>query len=347
MFKKEGKPSDNIKKPEDKESAFSAFKSKEKKYKYFVDKKTDFSELIDLRNPLDHSIGIEEFKVKNPRTGKEVRGFKFPKPSGLIILKDYTSKELQLTMCRNSLNIYHRHPHRTNLYIYDTTSSKEPPKDSDQPEESFKQNTTEEGCMMPDKPQTLDPKDQQEHLGKRENSNETEQTQGIVKIEESKPKDYNKDHFLVEDNNRYYFNTKIRWSNIGKQYNWDKRDYLVTESTMPKELDQMANDVVSELGMGSYCPEALIINYYGWRNVMGGHLDDGEPDQEHPIVSFSFGLSCVFLIGGKTKEVEPLAVRLDSGDVMVMSEESRRCFHGRLGDENRSAEDTRGIKRLN
>jgi len=32
---------------------------------------------------------------------------------------------------------------------------------------------------------------------------------------------------------------------------------------------------------------------------MGGHLDDGEPDQIHPIISFSMGLSCVFLIGGQ------------------------------------------------
>jgi alkylated DNA repair protein alkB family protein 1 len=35
---------------------------------------------------------------------------------------------------------------------------------------------------------------------------------------------------------------------------------------------------------------------------MGGHLDDGEPDQEHPILSFSLGLSCIFLIGGESKD---------------------------------------------
>lgn len=65
--------------------------------------------------------------------------------------------------------------------------------------------------------------------------------------------------------------------------------------------------------MKSYNPEAVIVNYYGKKNVMGGHLDDGEPDQIHPIVSYSLGLSCVFLIGGQTKEEKPLAVRLDNG----------------------------------
>ena len=49
---------------------------------------------------------------------------------------------------------------------------------------------------------------------------------------------------------------------------------------------------------------------------MTGHLDDAEIDQESPIYSFSFGLSCVFLIGGPTKEDKPTAVRLNSGDLL-------------------------------
>jgi len=49
---------------------------------------------------------------------------------------------------------------------------------------------------------------------------------------------------------------------------------------------------------------------------MTGHLDDAEIDQISPIYSFSFGLSCVFLIGGTTKESKPLPVRLDSGDLL-------------------------------
>ena len=61
---------------------------------------------------------------------------------------------------------------------------------------------------------------------------------------------------------------------------------------------------------------------------MGGHLDDGEPDQENPIISFSLGLSCVFLIGGQIKTVKPTAIKLDSGDVCIMSAFSRKCYHG-------------------
>ncbi len=61
---------------------------------------------------------------------------------------------------------------------------------------------------------------------------------------------------------------------------------------------------------------------------MGGHLDDGEPDQENPIVSYSIGLSCVFLMGGLTKDVKPIAVLLESGDLAFMGGFSRKCYHG-------------------
>ena len=61
---------------------------------------------------------------------------------------------------------------------------------------------------------------------------------------------------------------------------------------------------------------------------MTGHLDDAEIDQDSPIFSFSLGLSCVFLIGAPSKEVEPLALKLETGDLLVMSGHSRRCYHG-------------------
>ena len=65
----------------------------------------------------------------------------------------------------------------------------------------------------------------------------------------------------------------------------------------------------------NYYPESAIINYYGEKDSMTGHLDDAEIDQSSPIYSFSIGLSCIFLIGGKTKETKPVAVRLNSGDL--------------------------------
>jgi alkylated DNA repair protein alkB family protein 1 len=36
----------------------------------------------------------------------------------------------------------------------------------------------------------------------------------------------------------------------------------------------------------------------------------------------------VFLIGDNTKNVKPVALKLDSGDMIVMSGHSRSCYHG-------------------
>ena len=42
----------------------------------------------------------------------------------------------------------------------------------------------------------------------------------------------------------------------------------------------------------------------------------------------SFSQSAVFLIGGQTKDVMPKAMFIHSGDIVVMSEQSRLAYHG-------------------
>ena len=250
---------------------FSAFKTAEKYYKFYKNKTTDFSNLIDVTLPPEQSNippETQKFTIQHPTTKKPLNCFKFASPAGLTLIKSYIPKKDQVLITQRAINTYINKPHRTNLYIYS------------------------------------DP------------------------VKKLTSKAYNKEHFIVSDPQKYHFNTKIRWSNLGKQYDWDNRGYLSLESPMPAELSEMALGVVKMLEMGDYNPEALIVNYYHWRNFMGGHLDDGEPDQEHAILSFCFGLSCVFLIGGRTKEEEPIAIRLDSGDVLVMGKEARLCYHG-------------------
>jgi len=40
------------------------------------------------------------------------------------------------------------------------------------------------------------------------------------------------------------------------------------------------------------------------------------------------GLSCVFLIGSPYKTDKPLGIRLDAGDLFIMSGYARHCYHG-------------------
>jgi alkylated DNA repair protein alkB family protein 1 len=93
--------------------------------------------------------------------------------------------------------------------------------------------------------------------------------------------------------------------------------------------------------------QASIINFYAsTKDKMGAHVDDSEKDMSKPIVSFSWGntvgieallvlfyfiVCCfslaVFLLGGRTKETAPMPILIRSGDVIMMSGETRYAFH--------------------
>jgi len=52
---------------------------------------------------------------------------------------------------------------------------------------------------------------------------------------------YNKSKFLIEDKNRFYFNTKIRWVNLGVHYDWDNRCYFKdSKSIVNPEMKKIA-----------------------------------------------------------------------------------------------------------
>jgi hypothetical protein len=99
------------------------------------------------------------------------------------------------------------------------------------------------------------------------------------------------------------------------------------KSGFPQDLRCLHQSIASLINM-SYEPEAGIVNYYPLNTVMGGHLDDAEHAMDKPIISISLGCSCIFLIGGRNKSVPPKSIILRSGDALIMSGESRYCYHG-------------------
>ncbi|GFP95576.1 alpha-ketoglutarate-dependent dioxygenase alkb [Phtheirospermum japonicum] len=125
---------------------------------------------------------------------------------------------------------------------------------------------------------------------------------------------------------------KLRWSTLGLQFDWSKRSYNVSlpHKEIPDALcclaKRMAGPVMPR-GI-EFQPEAAIVNYFGLGDMLGGHLDDMEKDWSKPIVSMSLGCKAIFLLGGKSREDEPIAMFLRSGDVVLMAEEARECFHG-------------------
>eukprot|EP01126_Amoeba_proteus_P019300 TRINITY_DN19937_c0_g1_i1.p1 TRINITY_DN19937_c0_g1~~TRINITY_DN19937_c0_g1_i1.p1 ORF type:complete len:348 (-),score=62.54 TRINITY_DN19937_c0_g1_i1:142-1185(-) len=120
----------------------------------------------------------------------------------------------------------------------------------------------------------------------------------------------------------------LRWTSLGYHFQWSSRSYTEEKKTsFPAELATLVADLAGIVGY-SVVAEAGIVNFYpSPKCQMGAHVDDSEHDMSKPIVSLSFGNSVVFLIGGRTKEVKPTALFIHSEDIVIMSGESRFCYH--------------------
>ena len=112
---------------------------------------------------------------------------------------------------------------------------------------------------------------------------------------------------------------------------------------MPASITRLSSEIVQSipwtdvLGRTSggtanlafeYRPEAGVVNFYQFRDSLTAHVDQSEVDAIKPLVSISLGPSAIFLVGGTTRDEQPIPLLLQSGDVVVMSGPSRRIFHG-------------------
>jgi len=75
-------------------------------------------------------------------------------------------------------------------------------------------------------------------------------------------------------------------------------------------------------------PQACLINYYQPDAKMGLHQDRDEAVFTAPVVSVSLGDECRFRIGTNQRNGPTKSFKLTSGDVLVMSGNSRLAFHG-------------------
>ena len=88
-------------------------------------------------------------------------------------------------------------------------------------------------------------------------------------------------------------------------------------------MDELTTLIANLIGFSGFKPEAGIVNYYHLNSTLSGHQDHSEKNLDAPLISLSFGNSALFLIGGKTKDIKPKAFLLKSGDIVIMSGESR------------------------
>jgi DNA oxidative demethylase len=75
-------------------------------------------------------------------------------------------------------------------------------------------------------------------------------------------------------------------------------------------------------------PGCCLINFYGAEARMGLHQDRDEADFTQPVVSVSLGDDALFRIGNATRGGSTQSLWLRSGDVLVLGETARLCYHG-------------------
>ncbi|KAF9097296.1 hypothetical protein BGX23_009269 [Mortierella sp. AD031] len=139
---------------------------------------------------------------------------------------------------------------------------------------------------------------------------------------------------------------KMRWITLGYQYHWPSKTYHFDQNApFPKELSILSKAVVAAVdSRGSageeegsfpypypaedFVAEAGVVNYYQLKDRLMGHVDRSELNKHAPLVSFSFGHSCIYLLGGPTREKSPTPILLQSGDILVMTGPCRSAFHG-------------------
>ncbi|XP_060918588.1 nucleic acid dioxygenase ALKBH1 [Labrus mixtus] len=121
---------------------------------------------------------------------------------------------------------------------------------------------------------------------------------------------------------------KLRWVTLGYHYNWDTKTYSADHHTpFPEDLHSLSEHVTAACGFPGFNAEAGILNYYRSDSSLGIHVDESELDHSRPLLSFCFGQSSIFLLGGTRRQDPPTAMFMHSGDMMVMSGESRLLYH--------------------
>ena len=127
------------------------------------------------------------------------------------------------------------------------------------------------------------------------------------------------------------FTRRLRWTTLGYQYDWSTKTYNFDPASVipfPTDLAKWSSSLTLSLGFPDFRAEAGIVNYYQSHDSLTSHVDRSELNMQAPLLSMSLGLDAIFVLGGLTRDDAVLGIRVKSGDVSVMSGESRLFYHG-------------------
>jgi alkylated DNA repair protein (DNA oxidative demethylase) len=122
------------------------------------------------------------------------------------------------------------------------------------------------------------------------------------------------------------------WITDRSGYRYESHDPLTGHRwpAMPGVFAALAVQAAARAGFGRFAPDACLVNRYEPGARLSLHQDKDERDFSDPIVSVSFGLPAVFLLGGLRRGDPLRRVPLSHGDVVVWGGPARLRYHGVL-----------------
>ena len=127
----------------------------------------------------------------------------------------------------------------------------------------------------------------------------------------------------------------LGWTSDSRGYRYAAIDPLSEHPwpSMPDSFYAFARQMAAEAGFPAFSPDVCLINRYAPGAKLSLHQDKDEMNLLAPIVSLSFGLPAVFVLGGLKRNDPGLRRCLTHGDVVVWGGPSRLRYHAVLALE--------------
>jgi hypothetical protein len=106
---------------------------------------------------------------------------------------------------------------------------------------------------------------------------------------------------------------------------------------MPATINDLIMETLTSIDLDQgYLCEAGILNFYGLGmlpfltsdDTLMGHQDKSEENFTAPLVSYSLGHSCIYLLGTEDRADKPIPIVLESGDALIIHSGARLRYHG-------------------
>ncbi|KAG9318878.1 hypothetical protein JVU11DRAFT_985 [Chiua virens] len=307
---------------------WSPFRAAEKKYKAKCPP-PDLSDVLDLASPFLGPSRISE------------DAFILPAVPGLVLLPAFISPQDQRRLVRWSLRDHARHPNETNLDAHYVI-----------PPDGIWNSHLQSRALIRTKASLASTPLTPPSSGPRQLIyNDPASVDNFASLQ-SLPKPPPEPSTTVTDRPPSDLVSKLRWANIGWSYHWSSKQYDFSRGkgeidpflqsickravgTVPWEAVFSEDDLQGwgdddwRTWKDTYEPDAGIVNFYQTKDTLMAHVDRSEVCATSPLVSISIGNAAIFLIGGLTRDTEPIPIILRSGDILIMSGPAcRRAYHG-------------------